>query len=190
MTARDTILERIRQNKPEIKPLPDNFAVLDGPQSKEQLIALFRKNLKKAGAEVNKLKQEEIQVYIEEKFHDPVDLRIPEIKKKYEGAYSNSELGKTKTVILEGQFGVAENGAVWLDETNFPNRLLPFVTLQLVIVLDKNKIAGNMHQAYQWADLQGTGFGVFISGPSKTADIEQSLVYGAHGAKELFVLIY
>ena len=95
-----------------------------------------------------------------------------------------------KVVILEGQFGVAENGAIWLDETNFPNRLVPFITEQLVIVLSKDNIVGRMHDAYLNLNMKETGFGVFISGPSKTADIEQSLVYGAHGAKRLIVITY
>ena len=46
-----------------------------------------------------------------------------------------------------------------------------------------------MHQAYQQIDTGKEGFGVFIAGPSKTADIEQSLVIGAHGARSLIVYI-
>jgi len=47
-----------------------------------------------------------------------------------------------------------------------------------------------MGEVYKKLNLGKTGFGVFISGPSKTADIEQSMVYGAHGAKEMYVILY
>ncbi|HSJ68730.1 MAG TPA: LUD domain-containing protein, partial [Anditalea sp.] len=89
----------------------------------------------------------------------------------------------------EGQFGVAENGAIWLDEEDLEFRILPFITEHLVIVLDKSKLVGNMHQAYARIGNTPSGFGLFTAGPSKTADIEQSLVIGAHGAKSLKVVL-
>lgn len=46
-----------------------------------------------------------------------------------------------------------------------------------------------MHQAYKKLSSNAIDFGVFISGPSKTADIEQSLVIGAHGALSLSVFL-
>ena len=105
-------------------------------------------------------------------------------------AYSNKDsLERLKTVILEGQFGVAENGSIWIDDSNFPNRLIPFITEELVLCLDAKQIVRNMHEAYLRTDNAISGFGVFISGPSKTSDIEQHLVYGAHGAKKLVVII-
>lgn len=92
-------------------------------------------------------------------------------------------------VIYPGQFAVAENGAVWVSDENLKHRVCFFITQFLVLVVRKDSIVHNMHQAYQQAKVPRPGFGLFLSGPSKTADIEQSLVIGAHGCRELQVFL-
>lgn len=85
--------------------------------------------------------------------------------------------------LIKGQFGVAENGAVWITENTSAHRASLFICQHLVILLPIKDLVDNMHQAYARIGAFGPGFGVFVSGPSKTADIEQSLVIGAHGAR-------
>ena len=85
-------------------------------------------------------------------------------------------------------YGVAENGAVWIEQ-DVKQRAIYFIAEKLVILLDKNKIVNNMHEAYKLIDTGEYGFGTFISGPSKTADIEQALVMGAHGARDVMVVL-
>lgn len=98
-------------------------------------------------------------------------------------------LESTDVAIVPGEIAVAENGAIWITENDLSHRILPFICQHLVIVVKDNRIVGNMHQAYDQIDLNKIGFGVFVAGPSKTADIEQALVVGAHGARSLTVLI-
>ncbi len=102
---------------------------------------------------------------------------------------SPQELEDLDLLVLKGEFGVAENGAIWITDDHFPIRVLPFITKDLVLVINKTDIVPYMHQAYTRLKNIDYNFGLFLSGPSKTADIEQALVIGAQGALSLSVFI-
>jgi L-lactate dehydrogenase complex protein LldG len=94
-------------------------------------------------------------------------------------------------VVLEGSFGVAENAAIWVPGGQVAHPASLVLSQHLAIVVRASQMVDNMHQAYRRIGFAGAlpRYGVFISGPSKTADIEQSLVIGAHGARSLVVFI-
>ena len=98
------------------------------------------------------------------------------------------ELNGIEVAVVKGELGVAENGAVWISQS-VKHKALYFIAEKLVIVLDRNRIVNNMHEAYGQLKNDQYKFGVFISGPSKTADIEQALVMGAHGARDVLVIL-
>jgi len=98
-------------------------------------------------------------------------------------------LENVELAILEAHFGVAENGACWITEDRMIERALPFIAQNLALVIHKKDIVLHMHEAYQRIADAGYGFGTFIAGPSKTADIEQSLVLGAHGPRSMTVFL-
>jgi len=98
------------------------------------------------------------------------------------------DLADLDLCVLGGDLGVAENGAVWIDGRHLPHRALVVIAEHLAIVLDAQTLVPDLHQACARLGAGG-GFGVFLAGPSKTADIEQSLVIGAHGARSCTVLL-
>lgn len=99
------------------------------------------------------------------------------------------ELNGTDLVIMKGKFGVCENGAVYYEQS-YRHRAIYFISEAMLILLDKRELVDTMHEAYQRIPAEHTAeYRGFISGPSKTADIEQALVKGAHGAKETIVLL-
>jgi L-lactate dehydrogenase complex protein LldG len=91
--------------------------------------------------------------------------------------------------ILPGHFAVAENAAVWVTDEGVPHRAIYFIAQHVALVVPAANVVQNMHEVYERIGALRAGFGCFISGPSKTADIEQSLVIGAHGARSLTVFL-
>lgn len=99
-----------------------------------------------------------------------------------------AELNGTDLAVIDGKLGVAENGAVWIEQ-DVKLKAIYFISEKLIILLDRDKLVSTMHEAYPRISTGKAGFGVFISGPSKTADIEQALVMGAHGARNVTVIL-
>ena len=185
--SREKILAAAKQNKPALVPLPE-APQFDYPAN--DLVASFTAAINKAGGAVTLLNglpgltQKIKEVY-------PDAQRIANFIQGDTAA--NKELLKEAAlldvVVLKGQLGVAENGAVWLTDKDCVERVLPFITQHLILLIEKHTLVGNMHQAYAVMGQQNPDYGVFIAGPSKTADIEQSLVIGAHGPRSLQVFM-
>jgi L-lactate dehydrogenase complex protein LldG len=117
---------------------------------------------------------------------EELDLIFPN-RQRFEKTQEGLSLAEVEVLEIDGEFGVAENGAIWLTEEALPHRVAPFICQHLVIHVQK--IVPHMHAAYEELKKPSSSFGLFLAGPSKTADIEQSLVIGAHGARSLTVVI-
>lgn len=190
MSSRQAILDAIERNKPQLTALPE---LLSFP-SDEDLVAKYTQSVTLNGGtamEVSSL--DEIRTYIHENFLE--DLQIVSLIEEIPGTLEIStitdphDLETVELAVVRGEVGAVENAAIWVPEQNLSHRVLPFIAQHLIIVLDKAHLVANMHEAYQTIDLSATGYGVFIAGPSKTADIEQSLVIGAHGSRSLTVFL-
>ena len=99
-----------------------------------------------------------------------------------------NDLNGTDVGVVRGVFGVAENGCIWIPQT-MKQKAVCFISEYLVILLDRKQIVNNMHEAYQRVEFNSYGYGCFISGPSKTADIAQALVMGAQAARGVTVVL-
>ena len=103
-------------------------------------------------------------------------------------------LADVDLAVVRAEFGVAESGALWVDEANVPHRALYFLAQHLVAVVSAEEIVADLHGAYARIGRASEGIVAqswrgFIAGPSKTADIEQALVVGAHGPRSLLVCL-
>jgi L-lactate dehydrogenase complex protein LldG len=188
--SREKILSVVKNNQGEVKPLPVTPAF---PQSFDRLVK-FGEVLKSIGGKVSTVRSiAEIEKYIQENFGAPA--RVISAIPGFSGAEMNQKYNDLPSLhdvdlfITQASLGVAENGAVWLTEDALHERALPFISQHLAVVLDQKNIVSTMHEAYEKIGSTDYGFATFIAGPSKTADIEQSLVLGAHGAMTMTVFV-
>lgn len=193
MSARDKILEKVRSHKPtDPAPLPE---VDFEPMSFDDLSKQLGTVIEAVGGELVVLKdREEAASKIRELYPEAKKIvcNVPGVDISEDdgcNVANPQELALVELAVVQGEFAVAENGAVWVKNPDNRHRALYFLAENIVLVVDKEQIVPTMHQAYERVGFDEPGYGLFISGPSKTADIEQSLVIGAHGPKSGYLLL-
>lgn len=192
MSSRDKILAAVANNQPPKADLPDISSFNKNPVNVNEQ---FEQILSGIGGKVIYVDSwEAITAAITEKYEASARIvsPIPELTGFPDIPIDSTahQLYDVELAIIKAHFGVAENGAVWVTENFMGLRVLPFICQHLAVVLDQAEIVPTMYEAYEkMSKLPSSGFGSFIAGPSKTADIEQSLVIGAHGPKSMTVFI-
>ena len=193
MSSKALILEKVKQNQPSsISELPNlTFLGLDT----FDILETYKTVLRNIGGDFVEVKDNNDVIEFVKKNYD-VEKRmittLPELAEIAKTDWLNDDphtLENVELTLIKAHFGVAENSALWVTDGILGQRVAPFITQYLAIIVNKNDIVATMHQAYERIGEQEYGFGTFIAGPSKTADIEQSLVLGAHGARGLMVFI-
>jgi L-lactate dehydrogenase complex protein LldG len=193
MGSRATMLEKIKQNQALItNELPSlSFLGLDT----FDLLVQYKNVLKSIGGDfVEVANYNEVITFIKNNYSNEKRkiTTIPELAEIAATDWFNDDphtLANVELTLVKAHFGVAENSALWVTDDLLGQRVATFIPQYLAIIVNKKDIVATMHQAYDRIGNQEYGFGTFIAGPSKTADIEQSLVLGAHGARGLTVFI-
>ena len=193
MSSRASILEKIKLNQPSsITELPHLESL---GQETFDVLNTYKKVLQGIGGDFVEVQDYDAIITFVNKNYAVEKRIITTISQLAEIAtmdWMNDDphtLENVELALVKAHFGVAENSALWVTDAILGQRVSVFIPQYLAIVVNKHNIVATMHQAYDRIGNQEYGFGTFIAGPSKTADIEQSLVLGAHGARGLTVFL-
>ncbi len=192
MSTREKILAAVKKNQPPLSALPDIsvFKVHEEDVVKKysEMFAGIGGLLVSAGS------LENIKELIRKDFDQSKRIlsNLPALSDVAELSDPDADphtLEDVELAIIEARLAVAENGAVWLTEDVMGHRVLPYIAQHLAVIVREDSIVSTMHDAYAKIASEDYGFGGFIGGPSKTADIEQALVLGAHGPLSMTVYL-
>jgi L-lactate dehydrogenase complex protein LldG len=190
-TAREQILNAVRANQTALKALPEVTIPADSINLQDK----FTETLTTIGGKVIKANgYGDIIAYIKSITHAghrvmSSVVELSEVISTNNASPLPHSLQDVELAIIKAHFGVAENGAAWITEDLLSQRVLPFICQHLIVILNADDLVANMHQAYEKIGTEHYGYGTFIAGPSKTADIEQSLVLGAHGSRSMTIFL-
>ena len=194
MSNKDDILKKYRANVKEKFEMPD-LSDIKGITYPDPLVQYITMTESVGGHVIEVKEGQDVNQLIKDLYPDAKEFasNLPEITiatRNPDTVGRARDLNGTDVGIIRGKFGVAENACVWIPQT-MKEKAVCFISENLVILLPKSQIVNNMHEAYKRIefDKEYDGYGTFISGPSKTADIAQVLVMGAQAARSATVLL-
>ena len=192
MSSKEVILKKYRANIRQQFDMPDlcDIQAITYPDPLMQFMYMTKSV---GGNAIEVDKGRDVNELIRELYPDAKEIasNLPEITiatRNPDEVGRARDLNGTDVGVIRGVFGVAENACVWIPQT-MKEKAVCFISEHLVILLKKSEIVNNMHEAYRRIQFNDYGYGTFISGPSKTADIAQVLVMGAQAARSATVLL-
>jgi L-lactate dehydrogenase complex protein LldG len=190
MSGRDEILARVRKNQPAPQPLP---ALPAFDREIKAPLATFKANLLRMGGKFVELPASgNITQNLRGLFPEAKVFcsAVPEFagNRPIEQVRAPAELQDVDVGIVRAVYGVVETGSVWLTGREFKVDALGFLAQHLVVLLDPARLVPTMHHAYTRRADFDSSYGVFMTGPSATADIEGVLIQGAQGIRSLTVI--
>ncbi len=216
MTPRERILERLAKSGPgESRPAPDVAAFYRAhrrDESPAQRVARFTAAMVEAHAEVHPTDTESwpallwrlaaekgVRRLLTGARSQPVERLAASVPEPLRLVAYDRPVEAWKSDLFQGidaglsvaRSAIAETGTLVLWPGPDEPRLLSLVPPIHFVLLDAGAIHADFHAAMMaeaWAEGLPTN-ALLISGPSKTADIQQVLAYGAHGPRELIVLL-
>jgi len=192
MSSKEDILKKYRANIREQFDMPD-LSDIQAITYPDPLLQFMNMTKSVGGNAIEVEAGRDVNELIRELYPDAKEIasNLPEITiatRNPDEVGRARDLNGTDVGIVRGKFGVAENGCVWIPQ-QMKEKAVCFISENLVILLPKSQIVNNMHEAYRRIEFNDYGYGTFISGPSKTADIAQVLVMGAQAARSATVLL-
>ncbi|MBK5270387.1 MAG: LUD domain-containing protein [Bacteroidia bacterium] len=192
MSTREKILQAVLQNQPQATALPD-ITMFKG--NNDDLVQKYIAVFKTIGGDALLVDDmTAVKTFIYEKFDTAkrIATTLSELSDSFELISTEVDphtFDDVELAIIKAHFSVAENGAVWLTDELMGQRIIPYICQHLAVIIKADSIMPTLHEAYEKIGTGYYGFGGFIGGPSKTADIEQALVLGAHGPLSMTVFI-
>ncbi len=194
MASKEDILKKYRSNIREQFDMPD-LSDIQAVTYPNPLLQFMNMTKSVGGNAIEVEAGRDVNELIRELFPDAKEIasNLPEITiatRNPDDVGRARDLNGTDVGIIRGSFGVAENACIWIPQT-MKEKAVCFISENLIILLPKSQIVNNMHEAYKRIefDKEYDGYGTFISGPSKTADIAQVLVMGAQAARSATILL-
>lgn len=211
--AREAILRKLRSANVEPLPAPDPSRFYDNrphedlPTRVERLVL----NLKNAMAEVHRTTAADLTSVLEGLISEnqirclavgnevlldqPMSAQLVKVCTLYsvsdpdwqqEVLFDSVDAGLTYSVSA-----IAETGTIVLQSSSASPRQLSLVPPVHIVIVDAGRVVNTLfdltHQS-TWSEGLPTNV-ILVSSPSKTADIQQTLAYGAHGPKRLIVIL-
>jgi L-lactate dehydrogenase complex protein LldG len=193
MNPRDEILARVWRQQPDARRLPELPAVMSPEVPAAGTFESFAAALGRMGGQVIEPPPDgDLQRLVAQRF--PAAKVICSATPEFAGTRPLAavkhprELDDVDVGIVRAALGVAETGSVLLTETELQVEAIGFLVQHLVVLLDPARIVATLHDGYRDPAFTGSGYQIFMTGPSATADIEGVLIHGAQGIRSLTVV--